>query len=154
MSMAETLQTREILLIEDDLMDVIILRRVFKDIGVANALTHVTNGQRALAHLRDRNRREPCAILLDLDMPGMTGAEFLEIANGDEVLKDIPVIVVTTSDSQADMDRSFRLGATAYVVKSSDYGEFRRKIRQLRPYFGPVDQPAHLCAGQPQKETV
>jgi CheY-like chemotaxis protein len=140
--MNETCDLREILLIEDDLMDVLILRRVFQDVGVTNILTHMTNGQQALTYLKDPDRPEPCAILLDLDMPGITGTEFLELAHQEETLKDIPVIVVTASDSPDDLDQSFKLGATAYIVKSSDYDEFRRKINQLRCYFGLREHPA------------
>lgn len=150
--MAETCSSREILLIEDDLMDVIILRRVFKEIGVTNKVVHLTNGQQALAYLRDPHHEKPCAILLDLDMPGMTGIEFLEIAGYDDAFKGIPVVVVTASDSQEDRARSLRQRAAAYVVKCSDYHGFRRDIEQLKPYFGSLEPSPHAYAGKMRKE--
>jgi CheY-like chemotaxis protein len=142
--MTETHHLSDILLVDDDSVDAVIVRRVLRDLAVTNQLVHVTDGDRALAYLRGQNKETPCVILLDLNMPTMTGIEFLEIVKADEVLKGIPVVVVTTSDEQQDMTMSFELGAAAYVVKSSDYGEFRQKIRTIERYLAPVQPPAPL----------
>jgi CheY-like chemotaxis protein len=133
------MNTSEILLVEDDIMDVLILRRVFKDVGVTNTLTHVASAPEALAYLNDPDRNEPCVILLDLDLPGMTGNEFLRTLRDGGTLDGIPVIILTGSDDPRDVHRSFTLGAAAYIVKSSDYTDFRRRIHQLRSYFNPAE---------------
>jgi CheY-like chemotaxis protein len=142
--MTETCHLREILLVEDDSVDVMIVRRVLRDLAVTNKLVHVTDGYQALAHLKGQDHETPCVILLDLNMPRMTGIEFLETVKADEALKGIPVVVVTTSEEQQDVTRSFELGATAYVFKSSDYGEFRQEIRTIERYLASVRPPAPL----------
>ncbi len=152
--MTRTGASRQILLVEDDLMDVLILQRVFKDVGLTHALTHVTNGQEALTYLRDPDQDEPGVILLDLDLPEMTGAEFLQAAQDGGLIREIPVIVVTGSDNPEDRRRSLRLGAAAWVVKSSDYDQFRRKIQQLTSYFGPPEPFASRDGKSLQKEIL
>jgi CheY-like chemotaxis protein len=130
----ETHHPPEILLVEDDALDAIILRRAVRELGWTNGLVHITGGHKALAHLKARDCRRPCIILLDLNMPGMTGFEFLELVKADEALQGIPVVVVTTSAEQPDRARSFELGAVAYIVKSPSYHEFRQSLQALRPY--------------------
>jgi CheY-like chemotaxis protein len=142
--MTATRHPGEILLVDDDSLDATIVRRALRDLAVTNKLVHVTDGYEALAHLKGQDHETPCVILLDLNMPSMTGIEFLEIVKADEVLKEIPVVVVTTSDEQQDMTRSFELGAAAYVVKASNYAEFRQKIRTIERYLAPVQPPAQL----------
>ena len=143
--MTATHHLGEILLVDDDSLDAVIVRRTLRDLAVTNRLVHVTDGYQALARLKGQDSEMPCVILLDLNMPRMTGIEFLETVKADEALKGISVVVVTTSEEQQDMTRSFELGAAAYVVKSSDYGEFRRKVMMIvEPYLGPVQPPASL----------
>lgn len=118
------------LLVEDDSVDVMIVARALKDLGVINKLVHKVNGEEALEYLRTETK--PCVIFLDLNMPVMNGLEFLKVIKEDEVLKGIPVVVLTTSNQEKDVAESFKLGATEYIVKCVDYKEFLEKIRVIK----------------------
>lgn len=135
--MEETRGPNTILLVDDDSFEAVITERVFRDLSLTGLLVHVAGAEQALTCLLNRRDEPPCAILLDLNMPGMTGLELLEIIKADSKLKDIPVVVVTTSQRQEDMTMSFALGAAAYVVKSSDYGEYRESIKSIGKFLQP-----------------
>ena len=127
--------SKPILLVEDDSADVTTVRRAFKDLEVAGELIPTGDGEEALAYLRDEGSATPRVILLDLNMSRMDGMEFLKIAKSDEVLKKIPVIVLTTSNSEQDIARSFELGAAGYMVKSADYRKFMEIIKTIDLYW-------------------
>lgn len=124
--------SKPILLVEDDSVDVMIVARALKDLGVTNKLVHKANGEEALEYLR--TEIEPCVILLDLNMPVMNGVELLKVVKADEVLKRIPVAVLTTSNQEKDVSESFKLGAAEYIVKCIDYEEFLERISVIELY--------------------
>jgi CheY-like chemotaxis protein len=126
---------KPILLVEDDSVDIMTVRRAFKDLNVANELVATGDGEEALDYLQHRAETKPCIILLDLNMPRMGGMEFMEIAKADESLKSIPIIVFTTSNTEQDLTRSFELGAAGYMVKSVDYSRFLQTIRTIDSYW-------------------
>ena len=138
------LRLRPILLVEDDEVDVMAVQRVLRELQVTNVLARAGNGEEALSYLRDAANEMPCVILLDLNMPKMNGFEFLESLRADEALRDIPVVVVTTSPDKQDMVRCSELGAALYVVKCSNYGEFREKMAVIRSYLAAVRPAAPL----------
>src|SRR4030065_440531 len=108
---------KSIMLVEDDQVDAMTVRRALKELHVMNPLQHVENGEEALNFLRNPANPRPCLILLDLNMPIMGGIEFLQIAKHDESLKGIPVVVLTTSEEQEDKVESFQLGVAGYMRK-------------------------------------
>jgi CheY-like chemotaxis protein len=126
---------KTILLVEDDQVDAMTVKRALKELRVTNPLDHVENGEQALAHLREPGRAKPCIILLDLNMPIMTGIEFLQVAKADPALKRIPVIVLTTSEEQRDVVESFDLGVAGYMRKPVDYREFVDTVRSIDAYW-------------------
>jgi len=126
---------KSVLLVEDDRIDALTARRAFADARIANPLSHCVNGEDALAYLRDPGKPRPCVILLDLNMPKMNGIEFLRIAKGDEDLRNIPVIVLTTSQEQSDIINSFAFGAAGYILKPIDYLEFVQAVRTIHLYW-------------------
>ncbi len=132
------LNSEPILLVEDDDVDMMAVQRALKDLHVTNDLACVANGEEALAYLRSTGNEMPGVILLDLNMPRMAGFEFLEVLRADEALEGITVVVVTTSGEQKDRARSVELGAAAYIVKCTDYGEFRESMRAIKRYSTPV----------------
>jgi CheY-like chemotaxis protein len=138
---------KPILLVEDDTVDAMTFKRTLKDLEIKNPLVHSLNGEEALEYLRAEDNEEPCFIFLDLNMPRMNGIEFLEIAKNDEMLRRIPVIVLTTSDNERDVIESFDLGVAGYMVKSADYKEFVEAIRTINLYWSlsklPQGEPAH-----------
>jgi len=127
--------TKPILLVEDDSVDAMTVKRSLKDLNVTNLLVHKINGEEALEYLRDENNGRPCVILLDLNMPKMNGIEMLKILKTDEELKSISVVVLTTSQEQQDKVESFKFSVAGYMLKSVDYKRFMETIRMINLYW-------------------
>ncbi|MCP4263003.1 MAG: response regulator [Planctomycetes bacterium] len=124
-----------ILLVEDDNVDVMTVKRALKDLNIKNQLVSTANGEEALEYLKNNDKNKPGIILLDLNMPKMNGIEFLTIVKADETLKKIPVIVLTTSSHQQDIAESFKFSVAGYIVKSVDYAEFTKAINTINLYW-------------------
>jgi CheY-like chemotaxis protein len=124
-----------ILLVEDDDVDVMTVRRALKDLGAPNPLDLVSDGEEALAFLRDPAHPRPGLILLDLNMPRMNGVEFLVEVHQDPALKNIPVVVLTTSQLESDRVESFNQCVAGYMVKPVDYLQFVNTMRLIRDYW-------------------
>ncbi len=127
--------SKPILLVEDDTVDVMTVKRAFKDLNIKNQLVSTANGEEALEYLKNNDNSKPHIILLDLNMPKMNGIEFLTIIKADETLKKIPVIVLTTSSHQQDIAESFKFSVAGYIVKSVDYAEFTEAINTINLYW-------------------
>ena len=126
--------SRSILLVEDDNVDVMTVKRALKDLNIKNQLVSTANGEEALEYLKN-NRNKPGIILLDLNMPKMNGIEFLTIVKADESLKKIPVVILTTSSQQQDIVECFKFSVAGYIVKSVDYAEFTEAINTINLYW-------------------
>ena len=127
--------SRTVMLVEDDSVDAMMVKRAFNDLKIANQLVHTLNGEQALEYLRDESSAKPCVILLDLVMPRMNGIEFLKVIKSDEILKSIPVIVLTTSQEEQTVIESFKFGVAGYIVKSADNEKFTEAIRTINLYW-------------------
>ena len=127
--------SKPILLVEDDDVDVMTVKRALKDLNIKNRLVNTANGEEALEYLKNNGNKKPCIILLDLNMPKMNGIEFLQIVKADDSLKEIPVIVLTTSSQQQDIAESFKLSIAGYIVKSVDYAEYTEAINTINLYW-------------------
>lgn len=125
---------RPILLVEDDRVDAMRVERALNDLKIANPLVHSTNGEEALEHLRSEANERPSVILLDVNMPKMSGDEFLEVVKGDEALKKIPVIVFTPPEIEKGAGKIFNLGAAGYVGKFVSDKEFVEALKIISPY--------------------
>jgi len=126
--------SKPILLVEDDNVDAITVRRALKDLNVPNGIVHQLDGEDALKYLRSNDKR-PCVILLDLNMPRMNGINFLKIIKNDDELKQIPVIVITTSKDERDKMDSFEFSVAGYIIKSADYKKFVESLKILNLYW-------------------
>ena len=127
--------SKPILLVEDDRVDTMTVKRALKDLKVTNQLICTINGEEALEYLRNDSNKKPCVILLDLNMPKMNGVEFLRIAKADKELKKIPVVVLTTSEEEQDVVESFDLGGAGYIDKPTNYKKFVEAIRAVDLYW-------------------
>jgi len=127
--------SKPILLVEDDSVDAIIVKRALKSLKVANPLVNSSDGEEALNYLRNHNNKKPGIILLDLNMPKMGGLEFLKVIKADDDLRKIPVIVLTTSDDEQDITESFKHGIAGYMVKALDNKGFVETIRIIDSYW-------------------
>jgi CheY-like chemotaxis protein len=139
MSRPQLLDAIEVLLVDDDPGDTLMIREAFADNKVRNALVCVTDGVQAMQYLRKEgayaNVRRPDLILLDLNLPRMDGREVLAEIKDDEDLRTIPVVVLTTSQAEEDVIRSYRLHANAYVTKPVDFDRFIAVVRQIDEFF-------------------
>ncbi len=127
--------SKPILLVEDDCVDAMTVRRAFEELKVTNPLVSSMNGEEALKCLRSEGNEKPCIILLDLNMPKMNGIEFLKVVKADDVLKKIPVVVLTTSNEEQDVVESFKFGVAGYMIKAADYKKFVEAIRIIDLYW-------------------
>ncbi|HET9271738.1 MAG TPA: response regulator [Vicinamibacterales bacterium] len=127
----------DILLVEDNPADVRLAQEAFKDARVANRLHVARDGVEALSMLRDATGAvpRPDLILLDLNLPRKDGREVLQDIKQDEALRHIPVVVLSTSQSEQDIARSYRLGANAFVTKPVDIDRFFQVIRSLEQFW-------------------
>jgi two-component system, chemotaxis family, response regulator Rcp1 len=125
----------QILLVEDSLSDAELTTEALRSARVLNAVHRVCDGVEALAHLRDPALPRPDLILLDLNLPRMSGYEFLEIAKGDAELSDIPVVVLTTSQAERDILLSYRMHANCYVSKPVDLQAFLDVVQQTGNFW-------------------
>ena len=137
-----------VLLVEDDPGDVLITREAFAENKVRNHLCVVNDGVKALQFLRRQgefaNAPRPDLILLDLNLPRMDGHEVLASIKSDADLQRIPVVVLTTSDAEEDVLRSYDLHANAYVTKPVDFERFLGVVRQIDDFFvSVVKLPGH-----------
>lgn len=130
-----------ILIIDDDIVDAMTIKRAFKDMEVNNRIDLVGNGEEAIRFLNDENNPRPCLIILDLNMPKMSGIEFLKIIKRDDVLKMIPVIVLTTSRDKHDKMDSFKLSVAGYMVKPVDYSQFLEVMKTINMYWTVSELP-------------
>jgi CheY-like chemotaxis protein len=129
----------DVLLVEDDDGDVLMTREAFAHGAVRNRLHVVNDGERALRFVRREGEYadapRPSLILLDLNLPRRDGVEVLAELKGDAELKVIPVVVLTTSEAQEDIVRSYRVHANAYVTKPVDYDRFIEVVRHIDDFF-------------------
>ncbi|MET8867252.1 response regulator [Nonomuraea sp. NPDC004580] len=129
----------EVLLVEDDQGDILLTKEAFDLNKVRNRLNVVNDGEQAMAFLRREGEYvdapRPDLILLDLNLPRMSGKEVLGEVKADEVLRTIPVVVLTTSEAEEDILHSYRLHANAYVTKPVDFEQFIRVVRQIDDFF-------------------
>ena len=127
--------TRPILLVEDDRVDVISVKRAFKDLKISNPLAIVSDGEEGLEFLTNPDNQAPCLILLDINMPRMNGIEFLKVVKSNEGLRRIPVIVLTTSKGDRELVDSFDYGVAGYMVKPANYLQFMEVMKAINLYW-------------------
>lgn len=126
--------TQPILLVDDNDDDVEATLRAFKRTNLKNAVVRAATGAEAIALLREQ-RVHPGLILLDLNMPGLDGRRVLAIIKGDNELRKIPVVVLTTSSDERDIDECYQLGANTYIQKPVDLDGLFAAIQRLKDYW-------------------
>jgi two-component system, chemotaxis family, response regulator Rcp1 len=129
----------EILLIEDNAGDIRLTTEALKDSKINNTLNAVEDGLEALKYLKKegkyKNSTTPDLILLDLDMPNMSGRELLSVLKDDKKLKQIPIVVLTISPSDEDVLEAYNLHANAYVNKPIDLNQFVKVVQSIENFW-------------------
>ncbi len=131
-----------ILLVEDDEVDVLNVRRAFQKNHITNPLFVASNGVEALEQLRSHSiPRDRRIVLLDLNMPRMNGIEFLRELRKDPELKSTPVVVLTTSNDERDRIEAYDLNVAGYLLKPVTFGNFCEVMTALNKYWALVELP-------------
>jgi len=129
----------DVLLVDDDPADVILIQEAFEQYAVRNTLHVVADGEQALQFLRQEGRfsgvPRPGLVLLDLNLPRRNGLEVLAEMRADSGLAAIPVVILTTSRAPEDILSSYRLYASAYISKPTDYDEFTATIGSIDSFY-------------------
>jgi CheY-like chemotaxis protein len=124
-----------IVIADDDYSDRYLIRTAFEEVGIDVDIAEYEDGAELIAFLNDGcQANPPCFILLDLNMPKKTGMDVLEYLKENPVC-GAPVIVLSTSANQSDIDRSKQLGATDYIIKPVDYDGYLAIVKSLNKYF-------------------
>jgi len=140
-------QLGRILLVEDDPKDVELTLTALAEYNLANEVVVARDGAEALEYLyrrggfTTRTGENPAVLLLDLKLPKVDGLEVLRQIRSEEILKMIPVVVLTSSREGRDMVASYRLGVNAYVVKPVDFHEFVNAIKELGVFWAVINEP-------------
>ncbi|GAL88483.1 response regulator [Jejuia pallidilutea] len=128
------MKTLKVLLIEDDIIEVMKLNRAISSLKLGHKIVEANNGEEALEILQ-KKAEIPDIILLDLNMPKISGIEFLTILKEDDVLKYIPTIILTTSSNQNDLLECYKIGIAGYILKPLRYEDYVFKIEKLLAYW-------------------
>ena len=138
---------KRILLVEDNERDVELTLAALEEYNLANEVIVARDGAEALDYLYQRGKYSdradglPAVVLLDLNMPKVDGMEVLQRMKLDPVLKQVPVVMVTSSRVEQDLVRSYELGVNAYVVKPVDFQKFIESIRQIGFFWAILNEP-------------
>ena len=127
-------KTLNVLLVEDNLIEVMKMKRTISLLELPHNIHEAKNGEEALQVLEDKSNL-PDIILLDLNMPKINGIEFLKILKADEDLKHIPTIILTTSSNQKDLLECYKTGMSGYVLKPLKYEDYVNKIKTVLEYW-------------------
>ncbi|QXP67585.1 response regulator [Polaribacter sp. AHE13PA] len=127
-------KTLKILLIEDNLIEIMKMKRTLSLLKLEHTIQEAKNGEEALKILEDKSNF-PDLILLDLNMPKMSGIEFLSILKKDESIQHIPTVILTTSDNQRDLDQCYKIGVSGYILKPLKYDDYVHKIEKVLSYW-------------------
>ncbi len=141
----------QILLVEDNKMDVALTINAFKEAHLSNEIHVVNSAEEALGYIKGEGAYSdrmihplPDIILLDLKMPGLGGLEFLKIIKSTPRLKRIPIIVLTSSNEEQDINRSYDYGANSYLVKPIEFSGFQKVVAEVSDYWFTLNVTANL----------
>ena len=140
-------ELRRILMVEDDMNDMELALSALAEYNLANEVVVVHDGEEALDYLYCRRGYKmrlpgnPAVIMLDLKLPKIDGLEVLKQVKTDENLRDIPVVVLTSSREDRDLEECYKLGVNAYVVKPVDFQQFVEAVKQIGAFWAVINEP-------------
>lgn len=129
----------KILLVEDNEGDIVLTKQALKKANITNGINVTKDGYDAMRYLRKEgefaNAETPDLILLDINLPKMDGMEVLAEIKNDETLRSIPVVILTTSDSENDIVRSYNNHANCYITKPVDFRKFMEVVQMIKDFW-------------------
>ena len=133
----------KIVMVEDDLGHAKLIEKNIRRANISNDIEHFADGSSALEYLfsEDMRLNGPMLILLDLNLPDMSGTDILMRVKSDERLKRAPVVILTTTDDKHEIQRCYDLGCNVYITKPVDYESFVGAIRQLGLFLSIMQSP-------------
>jgi CheY-like chemotaxis protein len=143
---------KTVLLVEDNSNDIELALEVLAEEGLASDIFVVKDGQQALDFLQStggfakRESGNPILVMLDLKLPCISGLEVLRRVKSDPALKSIPIVMLTSSCEESDLQASYGLGANAYVVKPVDFIEYSEAVKAIGAFWTTTNQPPPLVA--------
>lgn len=123
-----------VLYIEDDSIEIMKFQRALKKHELNHTIIEAKNGKDALNYLKGEEKL-PDLILLDLNMPQMSGIEFLTILKSDDVLKYLPTVILTTSENRNDLLECYKIGIAGYIIKPLKYADYEQNIKKIFDYW-------------------
>jgi len=140
-----TLWVRPILLVEDNPMDVDLTMQAFKEHGVGNPVLACRDGEEALRYMDEHylptDSQVPSLVLLDLRLPKVDGLEVLRRARQHPVWRQVPIVVLTTSGENKDIEAAYQLGVNSYIVKPVDFLAFAEVVKTIKMYWLLTNKP-------------
>ena len=131
-----------IVMIEDDDGHARLIEKNIVRAGVKNPILHFPTGRAGLDYLMQHpHSMGSLLVLLDLNLPDMTGLDILQALKADDALKKVPVIILTTTDDKREIERCYQLGCSVYITKPVEYEQFAHAIRQLGLFFSVIQVP-------------
>ena len=138
----------EVLLVEDEPADRLLLQQGLRELGLPWKLENASCGVQAIARMEDSEREPAQLVLLDLNLPGMSGLEILQRIRGNQRWRGVPVVMLTSSRRRSDIRACYAAGANTYVIKSSKFKEMLGNLRLLHEYWtglAELDPPLEAC---------
>jgi CheY-like chemotaxis protein len=141
---------KPLLVVEDSNEDFMVLQRLIKRMEVPNPVYRCLDGDEVLDLLNQQELNKeiqdisrPCAILLDLNLPGTDGREILQQLKNDNIFKEIPVVIFTTSSNPKDIEYCYQKGANGYLIKPMDLGELQKTVQAFVEYWLEANTTPH-----------
>ena len=129
----------QILLVEDNEGDIILTTEAFKDMKLENTISVVKDGEEALRFLKKQGEYAeaptPQLVLLDINLPGMDGKQLLDVIKKDESLREIPVVMLTCSDTDADISDCYDKHVNWYITKPIDYDKYTKVMHEIEAFY-------------------
>lgn len=148
-------ESKRVLLVEDDPCDVELTVKGLTECGLGNEVITVSDGVQALDYLRRQNQFHdrpdgyPSVVLLDLKLPKIDGKEVLREIKSNKSLRQIPVVVLTSSREDVDLDECYHLGVNAYIVKPMNFHDYLEAVRMVGTFWLTMNEPPKTCLQQP-----
>ena len=136
---------RPILLVEDNPMDLDLTLQAFREHSIANPIVSCRDGEEALRYMEDHPEANdwhvPILVLLDLRLPKVDGIEVLRQARNHPVWRQVPIVVLTTSRENKDIETAYQIGINSYIVKPVDFSAFAEMVRTIKVYWLLTNEP-------------